>query len=60
MCKDVNINWPMCDLATSKTLQHRFYKCPRVKLAWTHAAIITFRLKHPLYLEGKMRRLDIM
>jgi len=35
MCKDVNINWPMCDRATSKTLRHGFYECPRAKLAWT-------------------------
>ncbi len=35
MQKDIDVSCPMCDLEIPETLIHKFYDCPRAKMAWT-------------------------
>jgi hypothetical protein len=59
MWKDIDVSCPMWDLEIPETLIHKFYDCPRAKMAWTWAATIIYRLKHPPHMDGNMKKLGV-
>ncbi len=59
MRKDIDVSCPLCDLEIPETLMHKFYDCPRAKMAWTWAASIIYILKNPPHMDGNMKRLGV-